>query len=414
MAGSTRNPKILNYAQTPELEKLLTEVNKIDALQESTEAFDSASLAASDTQVAAVTASMTAYTTKDASSRTTVNSYINKLDQYALQNLINPNVDSSSGSGGGTVVVATKLITDKSLADLVYNENNMYVATKSNGFVYGVLPGTADFTFLSDTYSGLSKFNNDLYYSSDLSKLLLSTYDGLVFLDPSNLATTPVIKKVTDGLPSNYITTSLVYNNSGTILVIVGTSKGLSYSKSSGSTFADYDPTQLLVQVKITSLCIIGTILFIGTTQGVYTKDISNDTSVIYAHSIINSTLTNKYVNDIIYDSVNDTLYIASNLGVLIWKNYTTVGSTPIIKTSYDGISSSICYSLALCGSTLYIATDNGITYTKDFGTTFKYITTSNGLSGYVCEKLIMDVTNKKLTVLHAQGLTVQLDISTI
>jgi hypothetical protein len=412
---STRNPKIFDYAKTPELETLLEQVNKIDTLETTIETFDTASTDASTASLATVTEAMASYTTAQTSSKSTVAGYITALTEYSTSNLLNPNVDSSgSGSGGGTTVVTTKLITDKTLADIYINNSIMYVATKNYGFAYGALPGTGDFTFYSTSYTGLSLYTNSLYYSSDLAKLLLCSYDGLVIIDPSSITSDPTVKKITDGLPSNYITSAIVYNRSGTIIIIIGTSKGLSYSESNAVTFGDYDSTQLLVNTKITCLCIVGSTLIIGTTSGCYTKDLTNDSSTITACTTINSTLVNKYINDILYDSLNDILYVATNSGIIIWSQYSVSGSTANIKNSYNGLSSSICYSLALCSSTIYIATDNGITYSKDFCTTFKYITTSTGLSGYVCEKLFMDATNKKLTVLHAQGITVQLDISAI
>jgi ligand-binding sensor domain-containing protein len=415
---SFENPKEFNYSPVKEIAEIQKRVTKVEAMEADVASFETIKDAATLENRNDVSTIMTSYSAEESKIYSTLDSSINSLELMVQSKLTDPNVaPDSGGTSGGTVVLDTKLITDKPLSDIYIDaaENKVIAGTKSKGIAIGTLNFTTDFTFKNSEY-GISSVISVLMKLSN-TYLLIGTNNGLIFYNLTDGTFT--IKKTSDGLPSNTIT-ALYITDEGYILV--GTDNGIAISKSTGASFGSYDIYQTLQGITINCIEVYKYTssayrMIVGTPSGIYFKDMSVDTNTIFIATAINAQFTSKYVNDVKYDAARDAMYIATDTGLLIIKNYLT-SPTYIMKDGYDGLSSSVCYSIVFDTTGLYVGTNAGISYTSDYGDTFKIYSKSSGVSNYTCIKLKIQAVNASgeitnLTILHAIGLTYNFAIPT-
>ena len=411
MPRSTRNPKILHYTQTKEISSIQNKLTLINELEIDVELFKQEKLGITQGNVNATTDVLNEYQVAENSITSVLDSSKSSLQLFINSSLTNPNIAPDQGGGGGTPFVQTPLITDKPLSDIHIGDDTLViVATKSRGIARGNLPVTTDFVFTDDSPELSVPNRTTVILPIDTNILLIGTNGGLIQYtrSPVNINTT-----LANGLVSDSVLSMLKVGGA----VIVGTDKGISITRSLGSlTFGSYDTHQTLSNIPITSLFEHNSILYIGTSNGVYTKDMSLDENSILYNNEINTNLISTYINSFGYTVANDTFYIGTDTGLLCIRNFSTT-PTYELKNGYNGLGSSTVHSIATDESTIYVGTNNGISYSSDGGLTFSFITKSDGLAGYTCLNLkpvyTMGVITS-ITIIHSIGLTYDFNVSAL
>jgi hypothetical protein len=360
--------------------------------------------------------------------------YEKRESLYGLVNTIvyNPNIPDDTENGQDTSN-DSPLLTDKSLTDIEFGfvkegKSILLAGVVNKGLAYGADTNIkGNYTFCNPNNQGFPAF-----YINDILKLsttsaLIGTNSGIV--DYNVLNGKSIMRNTSFGLNSNIVSKILqVRNNTNQKSgYLAGTSKGVSYSVT-GSRWVNVDETfkNIVTCFNTTdSLDMSFKKVFIGTTNGLYffnaASFIAEETHEVIDLTKISELLPSRYINAIAFNPTRDTLYIATDNGLVIINgimtyidsgNYLNSKPNYMIYTAKTGLSSTLCFDIVIMpNQNIIIATSNGLTVTKNNFMDFSYITKSipesstQGLENYMCSKLIRR-SAISLTVLHSVGLT--------
>jgi ligand-binding sensor domain-containing protein len=359
----------------------------------------------------------------------------NNISDMIRRSLYNPNIAPDEGggiTGGGETIPNTPLLIDKPVTDIEFG----FVKEGSTILLAGIIGrGLAagsdsdilgNFDFINTSNLNFPAFCvNDILKVSNAFALICSNH-GLIEYDVTSGKS--LVRTTSYGLNSYTVKriipvlTSL--NKPGGY--ISGTSKGICFSHN-GARWLNVDQvfTDMITCFHSSqSLDTSAKHIFIGTSKGLYYFDaasyIEEEKEKVIRLDGIMTVTPNRYINAIAYNSVTDTLYVATDNGLLRVnditaymnaKNYSEEPPNYKVFNSNHGLSSTLCFDLALMpNQKLVIATANGLTITQDF-INFSYIakkTPENGYEGlesYMCNRLIRR-NAVSVTVLHPIGLT--------
>jgi hypothetical protein len=425
---SSKNPKVLNYIVKNALNPILKKIEQLkqkeiehddfieNAYNHMKENKDSVNLKEDD------------YALHENMIRELIVGNNERLSYLIHTKLYDPNLIKEEGDTGESDAL-DKLIMGKAITSLAYGFVKSSVSYVLAGIInHGLGIGKEaeiqnDFEFINPSNDTFPSF-----YPNDILKLstgsaLIATNNGLVEYD---LMTGKYYLRTTSfGLNKNVVTRIIpIFNGVGEKSgYIAGTSKGISFSPTSAR-WVNIDKSFTRAITNFHTSEHLNTVydkVFIATTHGVYFINIArfiedDSVGVIFLKGITEISPAT-YINSIAYDATHDKLYIATDSGILLVndisvylqeENYEDIPSSYEIFNSRSGLSSTLCYDIAIMPSfKICIATANGITITSDFNN-FSYITkkkgsSNSGLESYMCTRIIKKAGNA-ITVLHPLG----------
>jgi hypothetical protein len=429
---SSKNPKVLNYVIKSILDPIFRLLEKLKIVEYDAREFIRKSTKEADDNNEVVNKVVEEYLDRDRMLTQAVIDARNRLSDMIRKSLYNPNIPDGEEGVGGETIPNTPSLTDKPLTDIEFgfikDGNTILLA----GVIGRGLAAGRDNSVLNDfTFSNPSNTEFPSFYLNDILKLspthaLIGSNHGLIEYDVGTMKS--LVRTTSHGLNTNTVKALMPVNNSINEQAgfIAGTTKGMCFSPN-GVRWLNVDPA-----FKNTVTCFHSAqsldkkskFAFVGTTRGLYYFDAASyiddiDKRVILLKGIMNIAPSN-YINAITYNSIKDTLYVATDNGLLLVngimaymnaKDFDEPPSSYRIYGSNQGLSSTLCFDLALMpNQKLVIATANGLTVTSDF-INFSYITKKNpeisneGLESYMCEKIIRR-NALSITVLHPIGLT--------
>jgi hypothetical protein len=430
---SSRNPKILNYVIRNVLDPIFHLLDKLLVREQEANQYIEEVTSIENTQNEKVNSDVEAYGETEYLLEKTIKTDKDLISDMIHRHLLNPNIGYGEGEVGEIPHEETLFITDKLISDIGYgfvkNGVSVLLAGITNrGIALG--PDTnieGEFTFLNPNEE--AKFpsftvNNILKLSTYFT--FIATNAGLVEYDITT--GNYLVKTTSHGLNTNMIKRIIPLKSHNALKAngyLAGTNKGVSFSPS-GDRWLNVDKTfKQIITCFHTSQKLeeVYTSVFIGTTKGLYFFDANNyitqeNGEVVLLEGVMRI-LPSNYINAVAYNSLTDTLYVATDNGITIVDDimsYIEQGRITEIPHSYrvlnsnHGLSSTLCFDIALMpNQKIIIATANGITLTNDF-ITFSYITkrvteSSSGLKSYMCNKIIRK-SAVSITVLHPIGLT--------
>jgi ligand-binding sensor domain-containing protein len=430
---SSKNPKILNYVIKSILDPIFRLLEELKNKEWDAKEFIRKSTKEADDNNDAVKEAVAAYMVKDDLLNQAVINARSRLSDMIRSSLYNPNIPDGEEGVGGETIPNTPLLIDKPITDIdfgfIKDGNTILLAgVIGRGLAIGRDNDIAGDNFI---FSNPSNIKFPSFYINDILKIstthaLIGSNHGLIEYDVAT--TKSLVRTTSHGLNTNTVKAIAPVLNSANEQAgyLAGTTKGMCFSPN-GVRWLNVDLT-----FKNVVTCFHSTqsldkktkFVFVGTTRGLYYFDASSyidevDKRVIYLKGIINIS-PSAYINAIAYNSIKDALYLATDNGVLVIngimaymaaKNYDEPPPNYRIYGSNQGLSSTLCFDLALMpNQKLVIATANGLTITTDF-INFSYITrkisgsNNQGLESYMCEKLVRR-NAVSLTVLHSIGLT--------
>jgi hypothetical protein len=430
---SSRNPKVLNYVIRNVLDPIFHLLDRLLAKEKEANQYIEEVSSIENTQNEKVNADVASYDEKESLLEKTIETDKSLITDMIQRNLLNPNIGYGEGEGEERPHEETLLITDKLISDIGYGFIKDGISVLLAGVTnHGIALGgetniTGEFTFLnpnekikfpSFTVNALLKLST--YFTFAATNAGLVEYD----ITTGNYQ----VKTTSHGLNTNMIKRIIPlkrYDASTTNGYLAGTTKGISFSPN-GDRWLNVDKT-----FKETITCFhtsqkleeVYTGVFIGTTKGLYFFDANNyitqeNGEVVLLEGVMRIMPSN-YINAVAYNSLNDTLYVATDSGITIINDIMSSieqGKITEIPSSYKslsanhGLSSTLCFDIIIMpNQKIIIATANGITLTNDF-VNFSYITRkvtefSPGLENYMCNKIIRK-NAVSITVLHPIGLT--------
>jgi hypothetical protein len=429
---SSKNPKVLNYVIKNILDPIFRLLEQLKNKEWDAKEFIRISTKQADDNNEVVNKNIAEYEEWDRILGQRVIDARNRLSDMIRKSLYNPNIPDGEEGVGGETIPNTPSLLDKHLTDIEFgfikDGNTVLLA----GVIGRGLASGRDSNVLGDfTFSNPSNTEFPSFYLNDILKLtttyaLIGSNHGLIEYDVSSARS--LVRTTSHGLNSNTVKVlvPVVNPESEQVGIVAGTSKGICFSPN-GVRWLNVDPTftnAVTCFHTSQSLDKKTSFVFIGTTRGLYYFDAASyigdiDKKVSFLKGIINIAPSN-YINAIAYNSIKDILYVATDNGLLLVnnissyinaKNFDESPSSFKIYGSNQGLSSTLCFDLALMpNQKLVIATANRLTVTSDF-INFSYITRKNpevnqqGVENYMCEKLIRR-NAASITVLHPVGLT--------
>jgi ligand-binding sensor domain-containing protein len=407
---STRNPKLLNYTRYRELGEIFPKLNILEAKNDVAQQFVDETIIFSDQAKSTLMQTVTEYGTRLRTVDTSVQSAKNSLHGMVLATLYNPNRVSGGEEGGedgpGTGEEETTKVSDKSISSYYKKDNTFFFGTINHGIAIGEDPLGENFSFIGSAQGVSNNINCAL---ADGSYLFFGTNYGLVKMDLSDRSFS--IKYRSDGLASALVK-FLVKMDDGRLLAF--SDNTISVSTSSGSTFGDLDEDKFFHNKSITMVKKIpgdGDKLYVGTSNGLYHYDTVTKEAVKEAE--IEASLFSTLILSMDYDTVNDILFIGTDIGVLRVTNFkSALLSEYRLITSNDGFAANSCFDVVTRGGKTLVATSRGIGLVLANGAV-KHLSKSGGLVNYSCVKIYPEADDlSRITVLHSMGLTYNLDIS--
>jgi hypothetical protein len=431
---SSKNSKVLNYVIKNILDPILKLLEKLKVKEFDVGEFIKNVKSQADDNNEAVKDAVKAYEDKHKLLDDTIIYSQNNISNMIRRSLYNPSVvpNEEDETEGVDTLPNTPYLTDKPVTDIEFG----FVKDGGTILLAGVIGrGLAagsdgnikgDFIFSNPRNLYFPAFCiNDILKISTTFALICSNH-GLIEYDVTTGKNS--VRTTSYGLNSNTVKRIIPVLNSSNEPggYITGTSKGICFSYN-GVRWLNVDPVFTDIVTCFHSSQSLDTSakhVFIGTSKGLYYFDAASyidegKEKVIRLDGIM-TVAPNRHINAIAYNSITDTLYVATDNGLLRVneitayinaKDYTE--DPPIYKVfnSNHGLSSTLCFDLALMpNQKLVIATANGLTITQDF-INFSYITKKTpengyeGLESYMCNRLIRR-NAVSVTVLHPIGLT--------
>jgi hypothetical protein len=432
---SSKNPKVLNYVIRNYLDPILKLLEKLKVKEFDVSEFIKKVKKQADDNNEVVNNAVKAYEDDHKLLDDAILYAKNNISDMIRRGLYNPNVvpNEEDGSGvGGETIPNTPYLSDKPITDIEFG----FVKDGGTVLLAGVIGrGLAlgsdsnikgDFAFSNPSNLYFPVFCiNDILKISTTFAFMCSNY-GLVEYDVTTGKS--IIRTTSYGLNSNTVKRIIPVLNSENKQAgyIVGTEKGVCFSYN-GARWLNIDSgftDTINCFHSSQSLNPVSKYVFIGTRRGIYYFDaaayINGGIDRIIRLDGIMNVAPNRYINAIVHNTITDTLYIATDNGLLRVndimtyinaKKYNEDPPSYKVYNSNHGLSSTLCFDLALMpNQKLVIATANGLTITTDF-INFSYITKENpetnyeGLKNYMCNRLIRR-NAVSLTVLHPIGLS--------
>ena len=446
---TSRNPKVLNHALRYKTRSVLDKVAALESKRDSVNEFIAEKESATTELMNDVNASKERYESQQEAIIDQINKANSDLTSLIKNKLYNPNVNTSdeSESGGGEETKETKYITDKIIKACQYGfvidgKDVVLYSISGKGITLGEQPvtDTKEYTFFNPG-------NDDIpfpsYYVNDILKVdpenaILSTNSGIVLY---NIYDGSYKIRSTDyGLPHKEVLAVIKVKTSDGLHegYLAATKKGLAFSPT-GEGWTIIDST---FKEECTCLSNIGklntpqTLVFIGTTSGVYYLNLDNyfdeesENKKVVLLSNYSQKLPSMYINSLSYNTKKDILVSAGLGGISVLKNTSTyanseagdISSSDYANyTSGDGLTGTTCYSVLWTSSEnkLIVGTSNGLSITTDFRSWTQITRIANSenvnsdqrLTNHVCNKIVREGTNL-YTVLHSVGLTESIEIS--
>jgi hypothetical protein len=432
--NTSQNPKVLHYVIRDKLSPVFERIEKLAAKEKDINTFLNNSAVVADESKERVNNFIDNYKNNERVVRERLENNIHNLDALIDNQLYNPNVPFVDDGGSGEMIPETPLITDKALTSLCYgfikNGSPYILAGISNrGIAAGPDTGVNSvFSFKTpEKQSFPSYYPNDIVFESDNTALIPSN-NGLVLYTISS--ETYTVRTTSFGMNANEVKRIIPVknNNENTFGYIIGTKFGISFSPNL-NVWLDVDPE---FKMNVTAFHVVPQLdhaysfVFIGTVNGIYYFDINEyletGSSPVQKLSGLMDSLPNiRYIHALAYNDDNNTLYIATENGVITVKNIfdyilSGVAAPPSSDTismyrGINGLSSTLCYDISIMPNhKIIIATGNGLTITEDF-ISFSYITkkvgntTNTGLNSYMCTRIIRK-NDSLISILHPNGLT--------
>lgn len=438
---TSRNPKVLNRVVMQKLNPLLEKVTDLVNMSSDVKAFIDNNVETKQQNMDNVSSIANNFHNSQDKVYDEIDKSNTLLSETIVSDLLNPNAAPDSGGGeSGEIIEDTKYINDKSILALGYGfvkdgVSMTLAGVSGKGLGVGENPAyEASFDFRNE---GNDKFPSQ--YVRDIllvtpTRAFISTNNGLVDF---NIETGKYINRDnTFGMNAKRVVscTHVKTSDSSQSGYIAGTEIGVNYSPT-GERWVNVDKN-----FKESVTCLSRTqshnfkqnVVFIGTTTGLYFVDLDefliDGVSKVHHLKNISNALPSTYINSIAYNTVKDTLYVATDGGLSVipsildhLKSDYDSGvkhSSCVTYTSRSGLSSTLCLDIFLkTDSTVIIGTSNALTVTKDFAN-FTYITKKQSvydqhklLNSHMCKKIIRKDAST-ITVLHTIGLSEGLSIN--
>ncbi len=446
---TSRNPKVLNQALRYKTRSVLDKVAALESKRDSVNEFITEKKSAATELMNEVNASKESYETQQEAIIDQINKANNDLTSLIKNTLYNPNVNTSDESeeSGGEETTETNYITDKIIKSCQYGfvvdgKDIVVYSVSGKGITIGEQPvtDTKEYTFFNPS-------NDDIpfpsYYVNDILKVdsenaILSTNSGVVLYNVYDGSYK--IRSTDYGLPHKEVYAVIKVKTSDNLHegYLAATKKGLAFSPT-GEGWTIVDST---FKEECTCLSNIGklntpqTLVFIGTTSGVYYLNIDDyfdeesENKKVLSLSNYSQKIPSMYINSLSYNTTKDILVSAGLGGISVLHNassYANPEAEDISASDYanytsgDGLTGTTCYSTLWTSSEnkLIVGTSNGLSITTDFRSWTQITRIANSenvnsdqrLTNHVCNKVIREGTNL-YTVLHGVGLTESIEIS--
>lgn len=438
---TSRNPKVLNKVVMQKLNPLLAKVTDLVNMSSDVKNFIDENVESKNTNMETVSNITENFHNSQDIVYTEIDKSNTLLSEMIVADLSNPNTAPGTGGGeSGTPIEETKLINDKTLFTVAYGfvkdgVSMTLAGVSGKGLAVGENPAyEANFEFKNESNDKFSsQYVRDILLVNP-TRAFISTNNGLV---DYNVETGNYINRDNSfGLNTKRVVTCTHVKTSDSTQTgfIAGTEVGVNYSPT-GERWVNVDKT---FKASVTCLSrtqshnLKQTILFIGTDSGLYFVDLDefliDGVSKVHHLKNISNALPSTYINSVAYNTVKDTLYVATDGGLTVVtdvmahlkSNYDS-GEKYTACTTYtsrSGLSSTLCLDIFLkTDSTVIIGTTNALTVTKDFAN-FTYITKKQSsydqhklLNSHMCKKIVRRDAST-ITVIHTVGLTEGLSIN--
>lgn len=286
---------------------------------------------------------------------------------------------------------------DNQVNDIFVDENDVIYAATNDGLSISTDNGenfntlTTDSGLGSNEVRGVFVDQNGTIYAGTTGGLSISKNQHAV--DQGDLSFTN--KTINDGLSQNTINRIFVDENG---VIYAATSQYLSISDDQGQTWkvvtgVEYDNQAYLNDV------------FVDNTGRIYTAgkslSVSNDDGS-YTH--FDASFPNGILNDISYS--DNTIYLASNDGVYISSDY---GKTWFISNTNNGLMSRYVQKILKHKGVLYASAQAALSISNDNGKTWQNKTTTDGLGSNFTNEAAFD-SEENLYVATSNGLSISKD----
>jgi ligand-binding sensor domain-containing protein len=348
---SSRNPKILNYVIKNMLDPIFHLLDKLLAREENENRYIEEVTSIENSQNEQVNTVVGEFTDRETLLIKTIATDKSLLTDMIHRNLLNPNVGYGEGEEEEIPYEETPLITDKLLSDIGYGfvkdgTSVLLAGVTSRGIALGSDTNiSGEFSFFNPREGKFPSFMVNCILKLSTYFAFIGTNAGLVQYDITSGQYK--VRSTSYGLNANIVKKIIPVKrkiSEGIEGYLVATSKGISFSPTGDRWLNVKEDFKHNISCFHASQKIEETYteVFIGTSKGIYFFDvddyITHETGkLIFLEGII-QTLPSTYINALAYNSLKDTLYVATDNGITVINNVISdIRKGKIMRTWWPG-----------------------------------------------------------------------------